>query len=207
MSHAKVPRKPPVALRRDAGDVVVFQDVLWRIHRTQGENALAWNALRTYGPLATMRYDPQPQPLGSHAEGVAYAATDFATALAEVFQSTRIVDTVSFAPQVTAWWTVRPLRLLDLTGTWALRNGAAAALNAAPHSTCRAWAGSIRSTWPDLDGLWASSTMTGGHDVVLWNPAVGSFPDAPAFSRRLAHPVIKALVARIAVDDLGYGLL
>ena len=135
-----------------------------------------------------------------------YAAADLATAHAEVFQRTRVVDTVSFLPQVTAWRPTRPLRLLNVTKTWALRNGAAA-LGAAPHSTCRAWARAIRATWPDLDGLAAASTMTGGRTIVLWNPAANSFPNAPEFSRALSHPILKVAASRIAAEDLGYGIV
>ncbi|MGO3796810.1 MAG: RES domain-containing protein [Pauljensenia sp.] len=118
-----------------------FQEVLWRFHRTRGPHSVAWDALREYGLLPTTRYDPQPAPAGLHSEGVTYAAVDLATALAEVFQVTRVVDTTSWAPQATAWVPRRPLRLSEPdTETWALRNGAALALSAAPRRTCRHWA-------------------------------------------------------------------
>lgn len=203
----KVPVSPPAPLQRQDGDVADVQEVLWRIHRTRGPHVVAWNALREYGPLPNVRYDPQPTPAGFHGEGVTYAAVDLATALAEVFQVTRVVDTVSWAPQATAWVPTRPLRLMDLTETWALRNGAAAALSAAPRRTCRNWARAIRTTWPDLDGLLAVSTMTGHHNVVLWNPAADSFPPGPAFSRPLAHPVLWEVARRVAVQDLGYTII
>lgn len=207
MRRAKVPAAPPGPLQRQDGDVTDFQGVLWRIHRTRGPHVIAWNELRRYGPLATARYDPQPAPVGIHGEGVTYAAVDFPTALAEVFQATRVVDTVSWAPQATAWVPMRPLRLLNLTDTWALRNGAAAALNAAPRSTCRTWASAIRRSWPDLDGLVAVSTMIGHPTIVLWNPASDSFPLNPAFSRPLSHPVLWELARRTAVQDLGFTIV
>lgn len=154
-----------------------------------------------------MRHDPQPEPAGSSVEGVLYTATSLATALAETFQATRVVDSRSFAPQVTAWTPTRALRLLDLTGSWALRNGAAFPPPTAPKSTCRAWARQIRATWPDLDGLWAPSTMTGCTNVVLWNPARTSFPAAPDLSRPLAEPIFYAIANRIAVGELGYRVI
>jgi hypothetical protein len=154
-----------------------------------------------------MRWEPHPEPLGEHHEGVLYSATELGTALAEVFQATRLVDTISGLPHATAWQPTRPLRLLNLTKGWALRNGAASALGAAPRSTCRAWARTIATTWPELDGLWVTSTMTGHHSVVLWNPAGDSFPAAPEFSRPLADPTLRAIVSRIAAHDLNYRIL
>lgn len=203
----KVPRTPPAPLTRDDADVVAEQPVLWRIHRTQGDHVLEWHRLRTYGPLPLMRYEPQAPPPGEQVDGVMYAAADLATALAEVFQATRLIDPVSFAPSVTAWTPTRPLRLLDLTGTWALRNGAAHSLAHADRATCRAWARTIRTTWPDLDGLWAPSTMTSRPMVTLWNPAADSFPARPAFSRPLAEPTLQTVIRQLAAVELGYRVL
>ncbi len=205
--RSKVPRIPPTDLVHEPGDILTIRPLLWRIHRTQGSHVLAWNQLRTFGPISTMRYDPQPEPAGSSMEGVLYTATSLATALAETFQATRVVDSRSFGPRVTAWTPTRALRLLDLTGSWALRNGAAFSLATAPKSTCRAWARQIRATWPDLDGLWAPSTMTGGANVVLWNPAQTSLPDGPDFSRPLTEPTVHAICNRIAREELGYRLI
>lgn len=204
MKTPKVPRTPPAALRREPSDIVAVQPPLWRIHRTSGSYPLQWDALRAWGPIPSMRFDPQPLPVGEHSDGVLYAATDFTTALAEVFQTTRCVDIVNSRPCVTVWVPTRPLRLLDLTGSWALRNGGSYALAAAPRSTCRTWARKIRVTWPDLDGLWTPSTMTGQPIVVLWNPSVDSFPTSPMFSRPLSEPTIALSIARIASEKLGY---
>lgn len=38
-------------------------EIWWRVHRTAGEHVLAWNALRTFGPV--LRFDPHPLPRGS----------------------------------------------------------------------------------------------------------------------------------------------
>jgi hypothetical protein len=203
----KVPRTPPVTLTKTAGDIQETAPLLWRIHRTAGAPVLPWNELRHNGPLPTLRFDPHPPPLGRHTEGVLYAATDLATALAEVFQDTRIIDTSGNRPQVTAWTPTRPLRLLNLTDTWALRNGAASSLTTAPRRTCRSWAQAIHRAWPGLDGLWTASTMTGRPSIVLWNPAATTFPTVPQFSRPLADPLLCAIVERIAVEDLHYQIL
>lgn len=200
----KVPRTPPAALQREPGDVLAVAPRLWRIHRTRGAHVIPWNELRRYGPLPSMRFDPHPPPLGEHDEGVLYAGTSLTTALAETFQATRVIDTVSYQPQLAVWTPNRPLQLLDLTGTWALRNQGAHALSSAPRTVCRAWARAIRATWADLDGLWVASTMTGEPNVALWNPARTALPSAPEFSRPLADPTLHAIIARIAATDLSY---
>jgi RES domain-containing protein len=181
--------------------------VLWRIHRTQGGHVLAWNQLRSYGPLPSMRWDPHPGPQPSWtAEGVLYAAADVATSLAEVYQTTRVIDTRAGAPTLTAWQPHRSLRLLDLSGTWLLRNSAAAALLAAPRSTCPRWARAIYTTWPELDGLYVPSTMTGRPNVVLFNAAADSLPTMPSFSRPLTHPLVWS-IAQAAAAEIGYHIL
>ncbi|MGH3414332.1 MAG: RES family NAD+ phosphorylase [Marmoricola sp.] len=202
----KVPHTPPQPLVRDDTDLVTAAPLLWRVHRTTGVHVLSWDALRTWGPLPSMRWDPHPLPVGEHVDGVLYAAPALETALAEAFATTRMVDTASFDPHATAWRPTRHLRLLDLTGGWALRNHAANALSAAPRSTCRAWARVIRATWPDLDGLWTPSTMTGDPTVVLWSPAGGTFPASPGFSRPLGHPTVRAVI-RAAATAIGYSLV
>lgn len=203
----KAPRSPPERLVRESHDVVEHTRTLWRVHRTKGEHVLPWNTLRTYGPLPSMRWDPHPglRP-GSGADGVLYAAADVATSLAEVYQTTRVIDTRAGAPTLTAWKPVRPLRLLDLSGTWLLRNTVSTALLAAPRSTCRRWARAIYTTWPDLDGLRVPSTMTGRPSVVMWSAAADSIPETPSFSRPLTHPLVWS-IAQAAAAEIGYRIL
>jgi RES domain len=203
----KVPRTPPNRLTKEPNDVVDYTGTLWRIHRTRGEHVRPWNELRRYGPLASMRWDPHPgaQP-AAHPDGVLHAATDVATSLAEIYQTTRVIDTRAGAPRLTAWEPTRPLQLLDLSGTWLLRNSASAALLAAPRSTCRRWARAIYTTWPELDGLQAPSTMTGRLNVVLWSTAADSIPGTPSFSRPLAQPLLWSL-AQAAAAEIAYQII
>lgn len=56
-----------------------------------------------------------------------------------------------------------------------LRNGASHSLASEPRATCRTWARAIAETWPDLDGLWSPSTLTGRINVT---PAADTFPRA-----------------------------
>lgn len=203
----KTPRTPPAQLVREPGDILDHSGTLWRVHRTEGEHVLPWNKLRTYGPLPSMRWDPHPGPDPStRAEGVLYAAADVATSLAEVYQTTRVIDTRAGAPTLTAWRPQRTLRLLDLSGTWPLRNTASAALLAAPRTICRRWARAIYTTWPDLDGLYVPSTLTGRPNIVLWTASEHSIPTMPSFSRPLSHPLVWS-IAQAAATEIGYHIL
>lgn len=163
----KAPRTPPDQLSREPHDIADYTGALWRVHRTEGEHVLPWNRLRTYAPLPSMRWDPHPgsQPI-SAVEGVLYAAADVATSLAEVYQTTRVIDTRAGAATLTAWRPQRSLRLLDLSGTWLLRNTASAALLAAPDPSANGP--------PPLD---APSTSVGAL------PLAAAHSDAPCCSR------------------------
>src|SRR5699024_8177169 len=97
------------------------------------------------------------------------------------------------------------LRLLDLTSTWLLRAGSTTSQANAPRRACRAWAQKIRSTYPDLDGLWVPSTMTATPMAVLYEPAATALPDAPEFSRPLASGQTRVVV-REAAREIGYAV-
>jgi hypothetical protein len=170
-----------------------------------GQHVLPWNGFRIFGPVASGRYDPHLPPASDQpGRGVLYLALDVATVVAEAFQLNRRVDTSTGGPYLTSWIPTRTLTLLDLSGDWALRNGAANALTAAPRPTCRSWSRAIHETWPELDGLWAPSTMTGSPMVTLYETARSVIPPTPEFSRPLNHPmvwsVVEASAARIGYD-------
>lgn len=197
---SKNPRTPPQPLTRHPADIVSYRKPLWRVHRVAGRHPIPWNGLRTFGPAQAMRWDPHPLPVGDHPGiGVSYAAADATTAFAEVFQSRRAI-TRSADLAVAGWLATRSLSLLDLTGTWALRNGASASLHAAPKTTCRAWAQGICTTWPDIDGLLAPSTMTGRPMVVLFQPSATTFPARPRLARRLDDHAIDPIVELVATE-------
>jgi hypothetical protein avisC_07264 len=125
------------------------------------------------------------------------------TCVAEVFADTRIIDTRCDTPVLQIWQATRAMRLLDLSGQWALRNGASAALDSAPRSTCRAWARAVREQAPDLDGLAVRSTMTGRGMTVLFAPAASSIPPRPRDSVPLTDSTIYALLVSLA-PRIGY---
>ncbi len=155
-----------------------------------------------------MRFDPHPPPPSDHPGiGVTYTALDVATAVTETFQQQRVIDTGGGRPKATAWRPTRPLRLLNLTDDWALRNGASHSLASGPHSTCRTWARAIVETWPDLDGLWTQSTLTGRTNVTLWTPAANSFPASPEFSEYLEAAPMWAVLREITRRYPSYRLI
>ncbi len=167
---------------------------------------LGWNALRQWGPAANCRWEPHPLPCAEHpGEGVLYAAVDLATAVLEAYQTSRLIDPNTGRPKATSWTPIRPLRLLNLTDDWCLRNGASAVLTSGPQSVCRTWARAIRVTWPDLDGLWTRSVLTGRDNLTLWTPAGDTFPARPEFSEYLSDELLWDRLDRLAIRYRGAG--
>lgn len=185
--------------------LVDIAEPLLRIYFRGGAHPAAWDAMRSWGPVSTCRFDPHPPPPGDHpSERVAYAARDLPTALAEVFQGTWVIDRRRDLPHLAGWTPTRPLRVLDLSGDWALRARATGQINAGARETCRSWARAIRARWPDLDGLRHRSTLTQDATcVTLWAPAQDAFPAAPTLDRALDDPAVLPWLLG-AVDRIGY---
>lgn len=204
----KLPQPPPA-------DELSFSDtdfrhlsepVLWRVHRTSGDHVIPWNRLRYWGPSSLSRFDPHRLPPHTQGAGVSYTALDIPSALAEVFQRSRYVDSGRGHPYLTAWKPSRPLQLLDLTGDWPIRNGASYTLNTGRRDHCRAWARAIIEALPDLDGLWHHSAMTGSALVTLFTASANSFPANPVISLPLDDPGLRPWLTA-ACEQIGYGLL
>lgn len=197
---AKNPLRPPRPLVADADDFLDYSGSLWRIYRTRGPHRQRWNQFRDFGPVCTMRWDPHPLPATEQPDwAVGYAATDVATAFAEVFQDRRAI-TLSPAQALAGWVPSRPLRLLDLTGPWLLHNNASASLTGGRKDRCRNWSHAIRDTWPDLDGLYVPSSLTNAVSVVLYSPARDAFPADPAVSRPLDSPALAGMIRHLATE-------
>jgi hypothetical protein len=204
----KLPLPPaPETLAWEEGDLFALtrHTVLWRLHRCAGENVVPWNELRFWGP-SHARFDPQELPPGPSDRGVSYSSIDIATCLAEVFQDRRTVNTSRGSPYLTAWRPTRIMHLLDLSGTWPIRNGASHLLNTGPYDLCRGWARAIYRRWPDLDGLWHLSAMTGRPEVTMFTAARDTFPARPLFSRPLDDPGTRGWIVA-AADEIGYEVI
>lgn len=191
-------------LTRTPADMRSTTEMLWRITMSAGRHPAAWNALRAFGPIDS-RWDPHdPPPRDQPSRAVAYTAVDIPTVVAEVFQDSREVFLRDDAPYLTGYFPTRSLSLLELTGTWAVRNGAAASLTSGDdRAVTQAWARAILDEWPDLDGLWTPSTYTGRPVVVLFPNARDAIPSAPVFSRPLTQPDTHNLVHK-AAQEIGY---
>ncbi|MDP9183264.1 MAG: RES family NAD+ phosphorylase [Actinomycetota bacterium] len=197
-----------VRLRTSDLVAVTTETVLWRVHRTAGACVTPWNSLRHYGPAADCRFDPQPPPpQPAQPEGVTYLAITPQTALAEAFQTRRLVDRHHDAPYLVGLRLRRPVQLLDLSRAWPTRAGASQALSSGRRDLARAWARTIRTAFSQLDGLWYPSSMDGGgFCLALWNPAADALPDVPVLSRPLTDPALADRLAGAAAR-LGFRVL
>lgn len=202
------------ALRQNRDIVTVDQSrSLVRIFTAYGNHPQRWNTFRYTGPLPHGRFDPHPPGAGGAAttdrySGVLYFGLSVRTSVAEVFQTTSIADRRTRGPRLVVVRPARPLRLLDLTGSWPTRAGASQAISTGPKKITQGWARAIHSAFPALDGLWYRSSMDGGgHAVCLWDsPAGTALPIAPDVLLPLDHPGLDVPLGRVC-EELGYLLL
>ncbi|WP_116114270.1 RES family NAD+ phosphorylase [Amycolatopsis ruanii] len=186
---------------------------LVRIFSAGGNHPQRWNTFRYTGPLPHGRFDPQPPGRDGGAvtdpgQGVLYFGLTVRTSVAEVFQTTSLVDRKTRVPRLVVVRPTRPLRLLDLTGLWPTRVGASQEISSGPKKITQAWARAIRAAFPELDGLWYRSSMDGGHPALcLWDPAVAeALPLAPDVLLPLDHPGLDVPLGRVC-EELNYVLL
>ncbi|SFK40620.1 RES family NAD+ phosphorylase [Amycolatopsis sacchari] len=203
-----------IAARRNEDVVAVHPATsLVRIFSAGGSHPQRWNTFRRFGPLPHGRFDPQPPghggaPAEDPGNGVAYFGLSVRTSVAEVYQTTSIVDRHTNAPQLVVVHPSRTLRLLDLSGLWPTRAGASQEISSGPKQVTQAWARAIRAAFDDLDGLWYRSSMDGGGpSVCLWDPpAAGALPAEPDVLLPLDHPGLDIPLARVC-EQLNYVLL
>ena len=200
---AKFPWPPPVDdLRgmRPERHTLRSGSLLARVYARGGGYPSRWNDFRYAGPIASARFDHH---VPGQQRGVLYGAPSIATCVAEVFQTTRVIDRVADDRCLTAFRTTRAVRLLDLTGDWPTRAGASQAITSGPRNRARAWARAIYEAY-QLEGLWYPSSMHGGHPaVVLFERAVDALPTDPELDVPLTHPGLLPDLTR-AANALGY---
>ena len=177
--------------------------VVARIYPRGGRYPTSWRAFRFDGPLASARFDHH---VTGERRGVLYAARDLVTCVAEVFQSSRVVDRVADDRCLAAFRITRSVRLLDLTRDWPTRAGASQAIASGPRPRAQAWARAIYDAFPKIDGLWYPSSMHGGHPaLVLFERADGALPRHPDIDLPLSLPGLLPDIVR-AAGALGYVL-
>lgn len=212
---AKLPRpKGSIALPAATGRDIRTLDAgttLARVYFVGGAHPTRWDVFRRYGPTLA-RFDHHLPDAGAGAveqeRSVLYAATDARTCLAEVFQHTRRIDRVRNAPWLAVFALRKPVRLLDLTGSYPTRCGASMAINSGPRAPARAWAQRFYDGHRDLHGLYYASSMHANQPAIVLNDravTISALPAHPQFNRALADDLLLDVLKHAAMD-LGYGL-
>ena len=174
--------------------------LLWRLYGRGGGHPGVWDGFRTYGPIATARFDHHLPPPREQARGIVYLARYGPTCLAEAFQASRTIDPWVNEPWLVGLETAQPLRLLDLCGPWPTQAGASMALNTGRRDRARRWSQAIYAAYPAADGLWYSSSMDANRPcVALYERARTALPARPSFHAALADPKLAVLVDHAAV--------
>jgi hypothetical protein len=176
---------------------------LWRIFREGGRYPVTWREFRYFGPLH-VRFDHHLPPPRTQARGIYYAARDWRTSLAEVFQRERRIDRHLELPCLVGFQLALAVRLLDLTGRWTTRMGASMAIHAGPHGRARAWSRALYEAFPAAQGLLCCSSMDANRrTVVLYERSRAAPASRPSFHRPLSHPEIRPML-EAAAAEFGY---
>lgn len=207
----KLPAAPsPEALRDVPPDVVQLGvgTRLARIYSRGGRHPQAWHDFRYWGPAPNSRFDHHPADAGH--KGVLYGATGddaFATCVAESFQETRTVDRHRNQPWLVVFELARAVPLLSLRGKWPTRAGASYDINSnARRNLTQAWARSIHAAYPDLCGIYYSSSMNGGQPaVVLSERAASAMPSRPHSNRALSDASLTVPLRNVCSKTTGIG--
>lgn len=216
MAKLPPPTRPLPELRRGEVKALRSGSRLYRIYNAGGRHATSWNALRTFGPTAGGRFDPHVPPPRDQDRGVLYAAGSIATAVAEKFGSTRVIELRRDDPWLVAFTLSRPVRLLDLSSAWPTRAGSSQAIASGRKDVTRLWARAIHEDY-DVDGVWYPSSMSGtvrapgdpvwhGLAAAIFERAADALPRHPALHLPLDHPGLAEALAAIA-ERFGYGLI
>ncbi len=194
----KFPEPPdPAALRRisvETRTLPAFATVA-RIFHAGGTHPTAWDAFRYYGPTAS-RFDHHlPDAQGQAQDrGMMYLAAgdeSIPTCLAEVFQTTRIIDRHSRHPILAGFELATEITLIDLCGTFATAIGASAAIHSGSRPRARRWARQLYLAYPQTDGILYCSSMYGNAPAIaLFERGKRSIPGRPVFHRALSDPVL-----------------
>ena len=181
--------------------------LLWRIYKRGGLYPVRWDEFRVAGP-PNSRFDHRSAIASSALapRGIYYAAVLAPTCVAEYFQATRFVDRSREEPWLVSFRLARPLRLLDLSGSWPTRAGVSMAINSGEQAIARRWSQSIHEAYPDVEGLWYPSAMHGTHhSIALYergSPAMPAHPESDLPLRSVALDVS----LRNAATEFGYGI-
>jgi hypothetical protein len=190
--------------------------MVWRIYLRAGRHPGGWNVFRRFGPLATGRFDHHVPPAREQERGILYGVASTRrrgpgsptmACVAEFFQDTRTIDPARGEPWLAGFPVVRPVRLLDVTGTWITRAGGNQAICSGERAMARLWSRAIYAGYPDVGGLYYTpSTYGPARAVALYERAERALPRRPGFHRTLADPGLREFLRRAAAE-LEYELL
>jgi hypothetical protein len=208
---AKLPEPPPghQLAEHVAADVETLSagTLLWRVYFRGGRGPSAWNQLRSFGPVATGRFDHHDPPPHDQDRAILYAAVAGPTCLAEVFQETRVIDRNRNQPWMAAFAIESPLDLLDLTGNWPTRARASMAINTGPRPRAQRWARASYDAYPQLHGILYPSSMDANRPAVaLFERALPAMPARPRLHRALAAPPLLVPITNAAAR-FGYAVV
>jgi hypothetical protein len=197
-------------MREEGAEEIVLPSgmLLFRLYFRGGEHPVSWDGFRSFGPLASARFDHHPPPQGEHPNlGILYAAAEIKTCIAEVFQNTRNINLRRREPWLVGFELAREVRLLTLLGNWPTRMGASTEISSGRRDIVRGWSRDIHESYPGLDGIiYASSMNASRESLALYERSASAIPTRPALHEPLAHPGLRADLERFK-DVLGYRLI
>jgi hypothetical protein len=173
---------------------------LWRIHFKGGNHPTTWKSFRYYGPTAA-RFDHHTAPKRVQQRGIFHAACGkdaIRTALAEVFQDTRLVDRFCHDPWLVAFKLNQSLSLLDTGANWPVRAGGNMAINSGSRIQSKKWSRKIYRQYTNVQGIWYPSSLTNQSCMALYEKAAQALPARPIFNRALSDPSLLTGLSRLA---------
>ncbi len=204
----KVP-EPPEHLAEIPAQTRTLQAGLefWHVYFQGGAHPRSWNAFRTFGPVASARFDHHVAPPHVQERGIFYGGSLGSLCIAEVFQQGRLIDRNKDNPWLVGFALARDITVLDLCGTWPTRAGASMALSSGPRPRAQRWSAAIYAVYPHVEGLWYPSSMYGNRPAMaLYERAKDAVTGTPFFhlplsARGLARPLY------LLSEEIGYDLI
>ena len=213
MENWKLPEYPDFGrLQEVQPEIKVLEPGRWhRVYLVGGRHPSKWNALRYFGPIdARFDHHDMGEDGGPYVQsrGVFYCARTVATCLAEFFQLNRAIDPNIGKPWLVSFDFVRVLKLLDLTGGFPVRVGASQAINTGFRKIARNWSRGFYDIYPEIEGLYFRTSMTGDIAIVLYECALleTPFDKSPKFHRPLNDPMLSVPLQQACID-IGYRAL
>ncbi len=183
---------------------------MWRLYFSGGLHPTSWDEFRYYGPTSS-RFDHHCPDANGKSQiqnrGIMYLAMNGPTCIAEVYQTTRVIDRHSRSPWLSAFQFVTDIQLLDLTGTFTTTLGASTAIHSGQRPRARRWAQALYDAYPKIDGILYCSSMFGNAPAVaLFERGKRAIPKLSGFHRALNDPAMLALLT-VTANNLGYQLV